>query len=45
MSKDEFAQMFKAEQDLPEFKAKYDAVHPKMADFVLEAAQYFVTNI
>ena len=37
MTADEFVTLFIAEQDQPASKAKYNAVHPKMAGFVLAA--------
>ena len=41
MTPDEFVQLLIAEQDHPKSKAKYDAIHPKMAAFVLAAAKYY----
>jgi hypothetical protein len=40
-----FVTLFEAEQDHPESKEKYDAVHPKMADFILAAVKYFAAHI
>ena len=41
MTPDEFVQLLTAEQDHPKSKAKYDAIHPEMAAFVLTAAKYY----
>lgn len=41
MTPDEFVKLIIAEQDHPKAKAKYDAVHPKMAAFVLAAVKYY----
>jgi signal recognition particle GTPase len=41
----EFVTLFEAEQDNPESRAKYDAIHQKMADFVLAVVKYFAVHI